>query len=149
MLTVLAITLRPTDDTFTALDALMPLIEELYDGLSIAVPDGILAAHVQRLRAYPQTRVYQSEQSPDNRRYQTVQKALQFTSVDFIHYCDGDHALTRMAHHEADWRASLAAIQQHDCTLIERTPEVFESYPPARAAQHLIFFSLGCRLARS
>lgn len=131
MQTALAITLRPIDATCATLDALMPLIEELYIGLSIAVPETTSPEHVARLRNYPGVHVYQSEKSPDNRRYQTVKQALAIEGADFIHYCDGDHALARMAHHEADWHVSVAAIQKYDCTLIERTPEVFESYPPA------------------
>lgn len=146
MSTALAITLRPTNDTFTALDALMPFIGELYSGMAIAVPEGTSAAHVEHLRRYPHTRVYQSAQSPDNRRYQTVKQALQFTGVDFIHYCDGDHAISRMAHHEADWRTSVAAIQQYDCTLIERTAEVFESYPPALRETERIINAVGSYL---
>lgn len=143
MSVVLAITLRPNPDTFSALDTLFPLIEELYSGLSIAVPETTLLESIQRLRAYPNTKVYPSA---GNRRYQTVRQALTFADANFIHYCDGDHALARMSAHEADWRASVQAIQQYDCTLIERTPEVFESYPPALRNTERIINAVGSYL---
>lgn len=129
MTIALAVAWRPSENGVKRFEALRPLIDDLYCGMSIVVPPNTDADLIARLRPYPMVKVRVGKQMRENRRYYTLQQALEFTDADFIHYCDGDHVISRLERDPDDWRRGLDAMQNTDCLIIGRSAVVFETYP--------------------
>lgn len=126
---VLALAWRLSENSIARFEALRPLMDELYTGISIVVSPNTDGTLVARLQENPAIKVHVGTQIIENRRYLTIQQALDFEDGDFIHYCDGDHAISRMERDIDDWQHILEAMQKTDCLIIGRSESVFESYP--------------------
>ncbi len=129
--TLLALTWRPLDHDLERFQQLYPMLMELYAGVSIATPPGDTENLERFATQHENMKLHISPQGQENRRYQTLRQALEFHEAQYIHACDGDHAVSRIASHLEDWRESLVAMRDVDCLIIGRSPQVFESYPPA------------------
>lgn len=127
----LAITLRLTRETVSELEALLPTISTLYSAVSIVAAPTDNQTLIDQVRSHHKIFLQVGQKRVENRRYLTLKQALAIDSASHIHYCDGDHLLTRLRPHLEDWKRTLAHIVQTDCLIIGRTPEVFESYPSA------------------
>jgi len=128
---ILALALRPTDVNVPQFERLYDGYMTLYDGISIVTPSDVDMGRVDLLRSYDRVRVLNGAAGVENRRYRTLQQALEFEDVAAVHYCDGDHALNRFERDPDDWHMTVDAIRDVDCLIIGRTQAVFESYPPA------------------
>lgn len=128
---ILALALRPNDAHIAALDRLYAGYMAMYSGISIVVPPDTDPAHVAALAKHERVRVLLGSTGRENRRFRTLEHALTFDDVAYVHYCDGDHALVRFERYPDDWRRCVDAIPTADCLVIGRTPDVLASYPAA------------------
>jgi hypothetical protein len=126
----LAMAWRPNARDVQRFKWLLPIINDLYCGVSIVMPPHC-ALYADELKSLSNVKVSVSKTQNENRRYLTLQQALDFEQATHVHYCDGDHVLSRMEQYLDDWKRSLDAIAHADCVVIERSAAVFESYPPA------------------
>lgn len=146
MTIVLALAWRPDAATTPLFEQLYPAWQEIYDGISIVTPPEIAPPLVERLTALDQVKVMVRQQPRENRRYLTLQHALTFDGVDYVHYCDGDHALNRFERNPDEWRHGLAALYDVDCLIIGRSPGVLASYPAALQETERIINLVGSHL---
>lgn len=128
---ILAIAWRLDADSVNRFENLYPRIIELYQGVSVVLPPTSDNQLLNRIRQLPSLKLIIGKQPSENRRYLTIQQALKFDTVTHIHYCDGDHVLSRMENHLEDWKQILGRIGDTDCLIVGRTTSVFEKYPRA------------------
>jgi hypothetical protein len=146
MQTALAMAWRFNSDDVARFRRLMPIMETLYSGISIVTMPDCDPQLVEELRAIPNLKLLIGQRPNENRRYLTIQQALEFEQVTHIHYCDGDHVLSRMESFLDDWKQSVFAIHVTDCLIIGRSQAVFESYPPALKETEKIINLVGSHL---
>src|SRR5687768_6935015 len=118
MQTALAMAWRFNSDDVTRFHRLLPIIEALYCGISIATTPDCDPDLDDELRLIPAVKLLIGKQLYENRRYFTIQQALEFEQAAHIHYCDGDHVLSRMEHDLEDWKRGLQTMQETDCLII-------------------------------
>ncbi len=128
---VLAIAGRFNADNLTRFENIYPLITELYSGVSLVLPPTSDKQLLHRIGKMPNLKLLVSKQVVENRRYLTIRQALAFDMATHIHYCDGDHILSRMESHLDDWKDILKIMTDADCLIVGRSPSVLESYPRA------------------
>ena len=139
MQVVLAMTLPLNEKNVERLESITPIVEELYCGLSIVSPPTSLMHLAHTVKAMRvSNRLHIGTEAQENRRYLCVKQALDFENATHIHYCDGDHVLSRIESGYSDWKRILEAMQSVDCLIIGRTQSVMESYPtPLRETEKL------------
>lgn len=125
---------------------LIPTIQALYCGISIVSPPNCDPQLSEELRAIPNLKLRIGTKLNENRRYFTIRQALEFEHATHIHYCDGDHVISRMERDLEDWKRGLEAMQKTDCLIIARSQDVFESYPPALRETEKIINLVGSHL---
>jgi hypothetical protein len=135
---VLAMAWRPNERDITRFKRLLPIIHELYCGVSIVMPPDSQYEHIAEIKSNAHVKLLISGRG-ENRRYLTIRQALEFAQADYVHYCDGDHVVSRMEKHLADWKQMLNAISNAECLIIERSQTIFDSYPrPLRETEQII-----------
>lgn len=136
---VLAIAWRLDSDRLSRFEKLYPLIMELYSGISLVLPPTSNKQLLNRVQELPRLKLLIGKHVVENRRYLTIQQALKFDTATHIHYCDGDHVLSRMENYLDDWKRVLEAMTDTDCLIIGRSSAVFNSYPrPLRETERII-----------
>jgi hypothetical protein len=143
---VLAIAWRLDADSVNRFENLYPRILELYYGVSVVLPPTSDNQLLTRIRQLPNLKLLVGKQPFENRRYLTIQQALKFETVTHIHYCDGDHVLSRMENHLDEWKRILERITNADCLIVGRTSSVLESYPRALRETEQIINQVGSYL---
>jgi hypothetical protein len=146
MQTVLAMVWRFNADDMVRFRRLITTIETLYCGVSIVTTPDCDLQLAEYLRTFPKLKLLIGKQMIENRRYLTIQQALAFDQATHIHYCDGDHVLSRMEGFLEDWTHSLQAIQETDCLIIGRSQAAFDSYPRALRETEQIINLVGSHL---
>lgn len=139
MTMILALTWQPTPKDMERFRRLYPQLMGFYAGLSIFTPPGCDPAVIAEIAAMDGVKLTEGSERIENRRYKTLAQALTFESADYIHACDGDHALARFDRFPDDWRRSMEALRAVDCLIIGRSRAVFDSYPrPLRDTEEII-----------
>lgn len=139
MTMILALTWQPTSKDIERFQRLYPQLRMLYSGFSIFTPPGCDPAVIAEIAAMDGIKLTEGRERIENRRFKALRQALTFEHVEYIHACDGDHALARFDRFPGDWRRSMEAIRAADCLIIGRSPAVFERYPrPLRDTEEII-----------
>lgn len=147
MNSVLAIAWQLDADSVNRFENLYPHILELYQSVSVVLPPTSDNQLLTRIRQLPNLKLLIGKQPSENRRYLTIQQALKSDTATHIHYCDGDHVLSRMEKYLDDWKRILEQIgRDTDCLIVGRTPSVFESYPRALRETEQIINQVGSYL---
>lgn len=146
MQTALAMAWRFNADDVKRFITLLPEIKTLYSGISIVTMPDCDPQLADQLRAIPTVKLLIGKQPYENRRYLTIQHALEFEQAAYIHYCDGDHVLSRLEGFPDDWKQSVLAMRESDCLIIGRSQAVFDSYPPALKETEKIINLVGSHL---
>lgn len=142
---VLAMAWRITNRDIQRFKRLLPRIQDLYCGVSIVVPPDNTPEQVEEVSAIPNVKLLIARQG-ENRRYVTIQQALDFDQAAHVHYCDGDHVISRMERYLEDWTRTFHAIPSADCLIIGRSSAVYETYPRALQETEQIINLVGSHL---
>ena len=107
---------------------LLPTLRQAYNHLAVSLPPAA-GPDLERVLQSAGVLVVQTEDWAAG-RYAAVQAALA-NRPDWIHYNDLDRLLRWVETRPQEWRQTLAALEQADCTIIGRTPAAYASHPQA------------------
>ncbi len=139
MTAILALAWHITHHDVERFSRLHPIMSEIYAGISIITPPHSDRSLNAKIAAFPNVKLLGSQAQYENRRWLTLKQALNFKQASVVHYCDGDHAMARMAEDWNDWKASLEATQNVDCLVIGRSQAVMDNYPQSlRDTEHIV-----------
>jgi hypothetical protein len=108
---------------------LLPLFQQEYSGMAISLPPGADPALVERLQSLPQVRLGLTAEWSAG-RYTAIQMALEFKTTH-IQYADFDRLLRWAETLPQEWRGVLQEIQEHDCLIIGRSTDSYQTHPKA------------------
>ena len=108
---------------------LLPVLQEAYSGIAISVPPDIEAVLVKRLQTL---RDVELVVTPDWSwgRYVALEQSLKLKG-SHIQYADFDRLLRWVETRQDEWREILPVIQEHDCLIIGRSPDSYQTHPQA------------------
>lgn len=136
---VLAMAWRLSANGIARFAKILPLINELYCGISIVTPPNNSKYSVEEIKSSPTIKLFIRDTEYENRRYLAIRHALEFEQATHVHYCDGDHVLSRMELYLSDWMQIIQSMTNTDCLIIGRSLSVFEAYPnPLRETERII-----------
>lgn len=108
---------------------LLSILQEAYIGMAISLPPGIEDSFVQQIESLDSVEVVLT---PDWSwgRYLALQWAMQFPGTH-VQYADFDRLLRWIETRREEWQEILQVIQGHDCLIIGRTPDSYQTHPQA------------------
>jgi len=112
---------------------LRPHLAQRYSQIILVTPATAGEAAVARVHALadePHLTVVISPAPPAS-RYLALQTACQHSAAPHIHYADLDRLLHWVETRPDEWRQTVAALPNHDCLIIGRTPQAFATHPQA------------------
>jgi hypothetical protein len=127
MSVVLAATWDPRGE-LERFQAVLPQLRGLYQDVAVALPP----------QAEPACVVLQDQGTaatltPDWSwgRYLALQKALEVSEAEAVHYADLDRLLRWVETRPDEWRQTVERLQLGDCLVIGRTPAAYATHPQA------------------
>lgn len=108
---------------------LLPILQETYAGIAISLPPDTEDSFVKQLISFEKV---VAVVTPDWSwgRYLALERALQFPGTH-VQYADFDRLLRWIETRRDEWREILRVIQNHDCLIIGRTPQSYQTHPQA------------------
>jgi len=108
---------------------LLPVLQGAYTGIAISLPPGTEDSFVGKIKDLDSVAaVVASEWSWG--RYLALERALQFPGTH-IQYADFDRLLRWVETRHDEWQQLLQLIQEHDCMIIGRSPDSYQTHPAA------------------
>ncbi len=108
---------------------LLPVLQQAYTGMAIAIPPSTEAALLNQLQELQRVEVIVTPEWSWG-RYLALERSLKFTGTH-IQYADFDRLLRWVETREGEWRNILQIIQENECTIIGRSPESYQTHPQA------------------
>jgi hypothetical protein len=108
---------------------LLPVLQDAFTGIAISLPPETEDSLVQQVMGLDSVvAVVTTEWSWG--RYLALERALQFPGMH-IQYADFDRLLRWIETRHDEWLQILHVIQEHDCLIIGRTPDSYQTHPQA------------------
>jgi hypothetical protein len=135
MAIVLAATWKPRGEVKRFLK-LHSQLREAYAALVISFPPDVSPDLLAALDGLDWVRVCVTEDWSHG-RITALEGALAL-DCEYIHYADFDRLLRWVETEPEEWLLSLCEIQQHDCLIMERTAEAYQTHPQALVCTEMI-----------
>lgn len=124
----LAATWHPRGETLR-FRRLYPMLAELYDHLIVVVPPQTHTGMILSFKMYQKLQLHVVDEWAHG-RYTALQLAVERDS-EYIHYADLDRLIRWAETNPDELKATVRAIEHHDCLVIGRTERAYATHPQA------------------
>ena len=108
---------------------LLPVLQGAYTGIAVSLPPDTDVSFIQEIDDLDQVAAVETPEWSWG-RYLALKRALQFSGTH-IQYADFDRLLRWIETRRDEWQQILHVIQEHDCLIIGRTPDSYQTHPQA------------------